>query len=124
MTNRLPSVFLALVVSCMFAHIAAAEGLTKTGEPYAWKVFPPGERMLAGSERGATLALNGGTETLTSPVTIGKQINDEMHNYGALGFFTGTVRGTFKAATQALGGAAHVLIGSLDVVTSPMGGWE
>ena len=124
MNIRMSSLLTTVVASCLFAHLATAETMMKSSEPYAWKVIPAGERRSVGAERGTPLMVKGGTNLISVPVTIATQVRDEARNYGALGVVSGTVRGGFKAATQAIEGVAHATIGFLDVLTAPIGGLD
>lgn len=125
MTLRNSSVFAVLFIGSAFGHIAIAQSpLTQVGEPYQWKVLPPGERMIVGRNRDTQLMVDSATRTMNAPVTVANQVNQEVHDYGPAGVVSGTVRGSLKAATQVLEGAAGTMVGILDVLTAPMGGWD
>ena len=125
MNLRHLSVCLSLVAAVLVTDSASAESpMTIAGRPYNWRVIPPGERMIVGTQRDRELLINGATATVTSPATIGMQVKHEVQTYGPLGLLSGLVRGSVKAVRQAVEGAGHTTIGVLDIATMPMGGWD
>ena len=124
MNIRTAAVLSALVSSYLSGNIALADSMTTIGASYAPFHTLPGERLLAGTQRGVPLFVTGVTDTFMAPVTLARQVTDETKNYGALGIVSGTVRGSFKAAGQLLQGAGRGLMGFFDVLTAPMGGLD
>ena len=112
----------ATLTSCgLCASLATAGNMTTIGRGYDSTNSLPGERMIAGPERGLPLMKTGTVDTINAPVTLARQVTDETKKYGPLGVVSGLVRGGFKAAILAGRGLTRGTIGALDVVTSPMG---
>ena len=113
-----------LASSLLFIAPVGAEGMTSVGRPYYPTHVLPGERMIAGPERGGPLLRTAAVDEIHVPVTLATQVRDETRNYGPVGVVSGTVRGSIKGAILALRGGARALIGGLDILTAPMGGWD
>ena len=111
-----------VVVACgLCVSLAMAEGITNVGKPYDSTHILPGERMIAGPERGLPLMKTAAVDTINVPVTLARQVTDETKKYGPLGVVSGLVRGGFKAAILAGRGLIRGSMGAADVVSSPMG---
>jgi hypothetical protein len=113
-----------LLVLSLFSGTAFAAGMTEVGKPYESTNIPPGERMFAGSERDVKLMSTGAIDTVTAPATLARQITDETKNYGVAGIVSGTVRGGLKSGVQVMRGGTRILIGILDVLAMPIGGFD
>ena len=65
----------------------------------------------------------GVVDTVTSPGQIVEGISDDTQKHGpVLGTATGTVKGSAKAAGQAVTGAANVGVGAVETILSPLTG--
>ena len=72
------------------------------------------------AEQGVDRAIQGGTDTVTSPVRIFQGIQDDTSTYGPAGVVTGSLKGGAAAAGQAVTGAANIGVGVLEALTSPL----
>ena len=72
------------------------------------------------AEPGIDRAIDGGTETITSPARIFDGIQQQTNEHGAVGVVTGSLKGGADAATQAVKGAANIGVGVLEAITSPL----
>ena len=98
--------------------------MTSIGKPYDSTHILPGERMIAGPERGVPLIKTATVDTISVPVTIAHQVRDETRAYGPLGAVSGAIRGGMTGGAQLLGGLLKGTIGVLDVASEPVGGIE
>lgn len=124
MNLRLALALAAIAFSTLVVAPAGAEQLTTVGQRYHSTNIPPGERMIAGKERGVPLVRTAAVDEINVPVTLATQVRDETQRFGPVGVISGTVRGSIKGAFLALRGGARALIGGLDVLTTPMGGLD
>ncbi len=74
----------------------------------------------ASAEEGIDRAVNGGTQTITSPARIFDGIQQQTNEHGPVGVVTGSLKGGADAATQAVKGAANIGVGVLEAITSPL----
>lgn len=72
------------------------------------------------AEQGIDRAIEGGTDTITSPARIFDGIQQETNEHGPVGVVTGSLKGGAEAATQAVKGAADIGVGVLEAITSPL----
>lgn len=72
------------------------------------------------AEQGVDRAIDGVTETVTSPARIFDEIQQETNDHGAVGVVTGSLKGGAGAAAQAVKGAANIGVGVLEALTSPL----
>ena len=114
----------AVTAACLTTSLVSAEGMTSVGRPYASNKILPGERLIAGPERGVPLVKTGLINSVTVPVTIAQQVRDETHAYGPIGVVSGAIRGGMKGGVQLLGGLLRGTIGVLDVASAPVGGLD
>jgi len=113
-----------LIALSLFSGAVFAAGMTEVGKPYESTDIAPGERMFAGPERDVKLISTGAVDTFTAPATLARQITDETKNYGVAGIVSGTVRGGLKGGVQVMKGGTRILIGILDVLAMPIGGFD
>ena len=89
---------------------------------YSWLAIACASALYATTacaEQGIDRAIDGGTETITSPARIFERIQQQTNEHGAVGVVTGSLKGGAEAATQAVKGAANIGVGVLEAITSP-----
>ena len=90
---------------------------------YSWLVLACASALFAttaSAEQGIDRAIDGGTQTITSPARIFDGIQQQTNEHGAVGVVTGSLKGGADAATQAVKGAANIGVGVLEAITSPL----
>jgi hypothetical protein len=76
--------------------------------------------VAACGEQGIDRAVDGGTDTITSPARIFDGIKQETNAHGPVGVVTGSLKGGAAAADQAVRGAADIGVGVFEAITSPL----
>jgi hypothetical protein len=121
MNHRSLTLIPAVVLLLAAGPVPAADTTAGAPDSYGRHVIPPGHRMIAEGKRDGDLIATGGRDAVTAPVRLFNEIGEETRQFGPVGLVTGPVRGSIKASGQAMKGGARMLIGLLDILTSPFG---
>ena len=123
--NLRPALGLAALAFCLvLAAPAGAEDLNSLSKNRRSVHLLPGERMVAGQERGGPLLKSAAEDVVRAPATVPWTMHDEVRQFGPLGLISGAVRGGVKGAVLAMRGGGRAIIGSLDLLTAPVGGLD